>query len=416
MSDLQLALLVLGALIIAAVVLFNWWQERRIIREAMSRIELPADDSLRDDFHFDPEAVSDIDSGEAIGIEADLEAPEAEADFSSSTLSVADDDWDPAVTAGISVGDDAPVTDEGADSLPGEVADADIAHVAEPSAELTTPGELPSSFDLRIDLVAMVRPDSPAGAEALLRKLQPLPEFERHTQWFGRDEGGVWHSLLAAAAGGVSFTEIACALQLADRSGPISKGALQDFQSRIEQLASSHDAVLGWLGEANPWQYAFQLDQFCISVDVMVGLHIVQAGNGPFAGTKLRGLAEAGGMKLHDDGQFHFETETGETLFVLVDHDRHPFSAEMLRTAFVRGVSLQLDVPRVGNCIEAFNQMALLARQMESGLRGVLVDDNQRALGDADIEKIRQQLRSICVQMGEHGIQPGSPLALRLFS
>lgn len=419
MSDLQLALLALGALIIAAVVLFNWWQERKIRHETLSRFEPPADDSLLDDFHIDPQAVSDIDSVEEIGIETVQEIPDAEADLLSPGTVAADDEWDPATTAGISAEDDPPATDSTSDVPIEEITDASVAVAGEPPVEKpaspTSPLELPANCDLRIDLVAMMRSASPVDAGILVRKLLPLPEFDRYTQWFGRNADGDWCSL-ADETGPDSVTEVACALQLADRSGPISQGALQDFQATIEQLASSHGAAVEWLGEANPWQYAFQLDQFCIGVDVMVGLHVVQSGNGPFAGTKLRGLAEAGGMKLHEDGQFHYETETGETQFVLVDQDKRPFSVEMLRTAFVRGFSLQLDVPRVSNCIETFNQMVLLARQMESALRGILVDDNQRALGDADIEKIRQQLRSICVRMEERGIHPGSPTALRLFS
>ena len=46
MSDLQLALLVLGALIIIAVVIYNWWQERNLRAEAETRFQAPSHDSL----------------------------------------------------------------------------------------------------------------------------------------------------------------------------------------------------------------------------------------------------------------------------------------------------------------------------------------------------------------------------------
>jgi hypothetical protein len=45
-----------------------------------------------------------------------------------------------------------------------------------------------------------------------------------------------------------------------------------------------------------------------------------------------------------------------------------------------------------------------------------LVDDNQRTLGDLQIEKIRQQLKVIHATMVARGIMPGSPGSMRLFN
>jgi hypothetical protein len=60
--------------------------------------------------------------------------------------------------------------------------------------------------------------------------------------------------------------------------------------------------------------------------------------------------------------------------------------------------------------------MVQVAKQMETGLNAVLVDANNKALGDMQIEKIRQQLKVIHATMLVRGIVPGSESALRLFS
>jgi hypothetical protein len=60
--------------------------------------------------------------------------------------------------------------------------------------------------------------------------------------------------------------------------------------------------------------------------------------------------------------------------------------------------------------------MVQIARQMEIGLHATLVDDNNRPLGDIQIEKIRQQLKVIHATMLVRGITPGSDSAHRLFS
>ena len=49
MSDLQLALIILGAFIIAGVVAYNWLQEKRLRQEVTSDFIVPQKDVLSDD-------------------------------------------------------------------------------------------------------------------------------------------------------------------------------------------------------------------------------------------------------------------------------------------------------------------------------------------------------------------------------
>ena len=128
--------------------------------------------------------------------------------------------------------------------------------------------------------------------------------------------------------------------------------------------------------------------------------------HGAFTGTKLRGLCEAQGMVLESDGTFKYYQDTADektqngtdakaVSFVMFNRDNYPFNPEMLRTNVIKAVTFQLDIPHVMHCTEAFNHMVQVARQMEIGLHAVLVDDNNRPLGDMQIEKIRQQLKEI---------------------
>lgn len=196
----------------------------------------------------------------------------------------------------------------------------------------------------------------------------------------------------------------------------MTREVLNRFQHAVDAIGLKLGAHVEWQGGADPLIYANELDQFCIDVDKMVGFHLVQAAGGPFTGTKLRGLAEASGLVLREDGAFHHESDGGNRLFTLVNQDGAPFTPETLRTDVFRGVNFQLDIPRVKNSPEVFNHMVLVARQMESSLGAALVDDNQRILSDAMIEKIRQQLKVIHARMVTRGIVPGSSAALRLFS
>ena len=433
MSDMQLYLIALGAIIIAGVILFNWWQERRLSQDAIRRFDAPAGDPLLDERHS---AVRrrEIDFDESrIAIDDTFET--ADADIA---VSMREDTFEPdeAIDEVIveeeisieSIPDDTLLSElpqsaddlgmalsEESESLEPELADAPAPLEAEDEAAEPPPIPLPANMDEQIDLIAVVHlPGALSGAQ-LREALQPLPGFEKATQWQGETESGTWFPLTRDQES-VAFHRVACALQYADRSGPFSRECLRKFQHKVEALAEQVEGALEWRGNGDPLKYATELDQFCIDVDVMVGFHIMHGGNGPFAATKLRGIAEAGGMQLHEDGTFHFVTESGDTLFTLVNHDQRPFTPELLRTAFIGGISFQLDVPRVRNCPEAFNQMALLAQKMEASLGGILIDDNQRPLNTEAMDKIREQLRIIYAKMVARGIIPGAPSALRLFS
>lgn len=414
MSDLQLSLLALGAVIIAGVILFNWWQERRFIQDSIKRFDAPADDALMEDFHIDTDRIAGLDNVSVVvkATEEVVTIPEdATLDELHGKSIDSIDDLPRALEPEQAYSEPIPATVEPAiETEPEPVA----AEAAEPPHLQQEQGGLPGAVDPKIDLTAVLTLGQPTDSKVLAAALEALPKFDKPTQWALYAPASGWQFWTADSAG--EYTRLASALQLADRSGPASQGTLLAFQEQLADLASRLGAELEWYGSETPIEYAVELDQFCIGVDVMVGFHILQGSNGSFAGTKLRGLAEAGGLTLREDGAFHYCNAQGATLFSLVSQDQRPFKPETLRTVFYRGVSFQLDVPKVGNCLEAFNQMVLCAKQLELSLDGTLVDDNQRALGDAEIDKIRQQLSMIYSKMVSYGIQPGSPSALRLFS
>jgi FtsZ-interacting cell division protein ZipA len=424
MSDLQLALIAFGAVVILGVILFNRWQERRINRETMRRFEGPVDDALLEEFRFDPQAVAGIEDTEHIAIE------EKFGDYVKKATPATESEREPAMEFTAEEFPDEPtiedepfVVDEpfATSDKVGERLQEESPTIAEPTPAVQTSNPPlshgsaePVDIDEDIDLVALVNLDAPVNGAILQQALLPLPWFDKPVRWCGLDETGTWRDL-SSAPSARQFSRIVCALQLVDRSGAVSSETLSSFQLKCENFSTKLGSVVVWQGNPDPQRHAVELDQFCADVDVTVGLHVL-SGAGQFAGTKLRGLVEAAGMNLQEDGAFHLSDEEGNTLFSMVSQDKRPFKTETLRTLFYRGVSFRMDVPKVTNCTETFNQMVILARHLEKALNGSLVDDRQQALADSEIDKIRQQLVMIHNAMVARGIIPGSPASLRLFS
>lgn len=285
------------------------------------------------------------------------------------------------------------------------------------SLDVTLPKELHGQIDL-IALLYLV-------SEMPLGELKPhftsiLNTFDKPTSIFLLNENNAWLTIAATEALSTGLntpvSRICCSMQLADRAGAVSPNTLQTFQADVDDLGLALNAQLVWQNALDALSIANTLDAFCAEVDQTIRFHLKHGDNGAFTGTKLRGLAEAQGFVVAENGAFKFfDATSNRLLFSMVNFDNHPFNLDMLRSSVVKGVTFELDIPHVKNCTEVFCQMVQVARQMEMGLNAMLVDDNKKILGEVQVEKIRQQLKVIHAKMLVKGIVPGSDEASRLF-
>lgn len=381
MSDLQLSLLGIGLVVIAGVVAYNWWQERSYRRLAQQRFHSQQDDVLFRTTLADMPPVENR-------IEPTVSAPAAR--------------------------EIAPEAKEAEAEAPASVPEPAYRAITSPAGGERGP-KLPAEVDEAICYVARLELAEAATADAVRAALASSADFEKPARWFGRAASGEWLDAMMAA-GQAEFSVLVGALQLADRAGPLSQEALNGFCDLAQEVAAQLMAV-AQLPERQPFlEQAQALDEFCADVDVLVGVNVVATGQDTFPGTKLRALAEAGGLRLAPDGTFHYRDDRGVTLYSLTNHESAPFEAETIRHFSTHGVTLLFDVPKVAGGVRAFDQMILFAHQLADSLRGTLVDDNLRVLSDDGVAKIKQQLGAIYAKMDARGIPAGSQRALRLFS
>lgn len=439
MSDLKVALIVLGALIIAGVLVYNWLQERKLHNEVSRDFIVPQADVLTDDFYIDSDAyiekeLAGVGSKTKSSVKASgLQAAQEQAlndiargsTIKEPTLAVVDDatltesvvrqDTNTSSQLNTPLSQSSEntffsVADVQVESMPESIVKADLYRQA-PGAQAS----LPSIIHPQIDLSAILYATKTIDLNDLQGLKNAIADIDLPMMLHGLDAEDKWH-LLNESAPSAAFKQVACSLQLADRGGPIAKSLLNKFQFAVEDTGLNLNAHVEWQTSGDALQRAIELDQFCIEVDQMISVHMAQ-NESPIHGTKFRGLAEASGLSLMADGKFHFlQNGKSEPLFVLIDTNNQPFSAENLRTNVFKSVTFQIEMPKVTNCEQVFNQMITMAQKMANSLNARLVDDNQRLLGDLQIEKIRQQLKVIHATMVARGIMPGSPASMRLFS
>jgi len=360
MSDLQLSLLVIGAVVVAGVYLYNWLQERGYRRRMSQAFGAAHDDVLL-----------------KAGVESALTDGRLEPQL-----------------------------------VPPEPENGKPAPAATPAAPETDPAEGP---DAVLDYVAEIESDAPI-TDAVVGDLSgKIAACGKPVHIAGLDaQSGAWEDVVHGRGG--RFRGLRLSLQLVNRAGAINPAQLSAFCDAIRSCADRMPAAANCPDTQPALQRARDLDAFCADVDVAVGVNVIAVESATFPGTRIRAAAEAAGFKLESDGVFHFRNEQRQTLFTLDNHEPAPFLPESMKGLTTRGITFLMDVPRVASGAVVLDQMLEIAAGIASNLGGRLVDDNRAPLTETGLARIKEQVRTIHARMDLHGIPAGGTRAQRLFS
>lgn len=376
MSELQIALIAFGALLVAAVWGFNLWQERKQRRRAAEMLPHAAPDVLM------------------AGRAAERQEP-------------------PPFAA---------VPQEPTFSDSASAAPAAFPAVAEDEAEEPAPPvaapPLPQEWAdgradclLRVEFVAAV-PVTGIWAEQAHWSRQ----IDKPLQWLGLDaKSGRWRALLPQDPGAVA--QLAVALQLTDRKGAVSEAALAAFLGGMHQLAQRFSGLVE-LPEAAPvLAQARELDAFCAAVDLQLDLLVVPppGASAGLAGALLPPVLDAYGLKREGE-RFVAADAAGAELFGLAGRTAEGDLGADVEAAALASLVLSLDVPRVADGAAAFDRMVACARQCAEALGGQLADAHGKPLADATVAAIRARIVELQARMAQMAVPAGSMRALRLFS
>jgi len=274
----------------------------------------------------------------------------------------------------------------------------------------------PQLLDPRIDFIVVMELVEPVAAEEILySQRDALLRLNKPVNWVGFNERQREWELIPPGSD-KSYRRLRIGLQLADRRGPLSEADFTVFVAAMQQLADELLAVADMQPRQSVLDQAVALDGFCAEVDLEIGVHLVSRAT-PFAGTKIRALAEAAGMTLTADGVFTRFDDDGRAQFRLQNFENTLFAPDTIKTLTTRGLTFLIDVPRVDHGEPVFFKMLDNARRFAESLQGQLVDDNRQPLNDAQLDNIRREfVVKPQLAMQKFGLPAGSPQALRLFS
>jgi hypothetical protein len=228
--------------------------------------------------------------------------------------------------------------------------------------------------DERVDYIIVLRTPVGIPSGAVLEPWRRIEaRFGRRVLLAGSDGSG-WRRLAQGDLG--SATALHACLQLVSRAGVVSDAELIEFRAEVETLATRIGASVAAPEMRAALDGARELDRACADADIQVALHVV-------------GIAPG---SAPDFSNTAFQAAPRED-----------------------GFTLTLDVARTLEPGRSFEAMARAGRQL-AGETGRLVDDNGSLLDERALASIGAQLEAVRAMLAGRGIEPGSPLALRLFS
>lgn len=431
-TSLHIIIAVVSVLFVVAVIAYNLWQERKYRQEASRLFSTKREDILLGEAvsteHHDSYAIPTraeyddaagwrLDQGEP---SAPMQAPAAEPTAQTQIPPLTER---PAQSPkGLDIQVEGPLReleDEGlvvpthAETVPmPPPKPTPSAHAV--TAAASEPGgfHAESGLDEAVEYVARVRFAHPT-VTSYVSLIEGLRRIGKPIRAMGKRPGEGWEPLSGHPSHALEGLEIG--IQLADRNGAITSAQLERLCKLLYDFAAAEGGAVSCPDKHTALQQARELDQFCMEVDVLIGLTVAARDGRPLRGEDIHRLATAAGMVLERDGVYYLKDADGRALFSMANQEENPFreGGEGFTTS---GVTLLFDVPRVRDGLAVFDRMTGLGLHLAEALRAELVDDNGRVVTRDNLQKDRNRLADYYTRMAQHGVEAGSDRALQLFA
>ena len=416
MNSLQIGLIAIGAFVVALLFVWHWWQTRRVARRAQK--QGPGATRAPDRRRVEEPPLVDHAPASGSG-HARVAVPQRAEPTLDPGIAQA---WEPRVTL-----------------EPDETVAPVVPPASEPAAQFAPPVTEPATLDdpdtggpgvVAHESAAVPRPrlqsewpfDERLHVHASVVNLSGGP-FDaapfvaaagRATAWVRLFRQSPWDMFDPSHVGSVQ--QLALALPLASRAGPIEASDIDAWRFGLTELATAQGAEVQFFGFRDGPARAVELDSFLAAVDIIPAAYLVKKDGGQWPGTKLRGTLEANGFRLQSDGRFAYhEVESDAVIFHAVDGFERPFTPERLRTENIAALRCVLEPVRLTQPLVRFDVFRQSLRALSKLLGADLKTSEGAPLDEAEFAAMRDEVKTAMDALAGAGIEPGSDTARSLF-
>jgi cell division protein ZipA len=292
----------------------------------------------------------------------------------------------------------------------------------DPDVLMAQGGNRQNMPDEKIDYVVTLPGKGPVNRDTALgiyKQNEYLLEKPRHLYGLGY-KTGLW-SNLETDTEHAQYRSIALSLQMVDSKGPIGESEINTFTQLALKLADTLQRPTKF---SMPFEEALdrarELDEFCETNDVLASINILANGPTGFGGRAIDEAARQFGLQFGVMNVYHKKNDLAlgcRHLFSLTNlyqpGEFDPAKVDRFRT---QGLTLFMNVPCAYQPVRVFEQMVQAAKGLCEELDGRLEDHEHHVLSEQGLMVIRTQIERLTAEMTNRGIIPGSATAMRLFS
>jgi hypothetical protein len=387
MSNLQISLAVIGAVLLALIVAYNAWTNHRNSPKKPKPTEpgvAPAEPALRQEPAFDHLLDQAL--------------------HGSSTQP-------PAATA-MPLAQDS----DGADEAAAPQANNQPKATPAPATAKPVPHlDRRLSLDKLIDAIATLHCEQAVPGDAVLAALPPTrrvgSKFFAIEGW--NDSNQQWEQPVASQR----YSRFQAGVQLANRTGALNEIEFSEFVQKVQAFADTLHASAEFPEMPHEVTRAKSLDDFASQHDAQLTFVLRARQAAWSAGYLQQNASRMGFVPGSMAGRMLLPAPTpGMPPILILAFDTQAALAEDLEQSAVRDLMLCLDVAQVNRSEQPFNRLREVATVLCRTMDGVLCDQNGQPLPAMAMDPIATDLELLYDQLDSHGLSAGSALARRLFS
>ena len=212
-----------------------------------------------------------------------------------------------------------------------------------------------------------------------------------------------------------TFDQILLSLPLISRKLDITEDVKKNFLDFIEKIREQLEVNQIWLSNEDIVERADELRTFKTLINKNFLVKIQPKTDSSFHFGAFQDFFNKANIRVYKDFHWYFDPKVdGQKMFKIMNLNRQPLRIES--DAFIQGIIVSLDIPATANSLEAFEEMVNLMNEFCIKLNAVMVDGRNKEIDSVYVASIKNHMNQIVKEMEKHNLTPGSQQAQKYFA